>query len=115
MQVHRVYRLYEVHVYVHEGEKKRRKRDTCVLTYTYSVRSLFCGEERRFARTRQFILCGGEENNAQRFDQQEGIVCYFLKGLSCNRTRFIGKLIFMCLYATSMLNSTLYFNSEHSN
>lgn len=45
----------------------------------------------------------------------KGIVCYFFEGLSCNPTRFIGKLIFMCLYATSMLNSTLYFNSEHWN
>lgn len=62
----RTYRLYGVHVYVHEKEKKekiiiikkkeKRKKKTCVLTYTYSVRSLFCGEERASIYTMGYNL-----------------------------------------------------------
>lgn len=53
-------------MYVHEKEKKekiiiikkkeKRKKKTCVLTYTYSVRSLFCGEERASIYTMGYNL-----------------------------------------------------------
>lgn len=62
MRIHCAYRLYEVHVYVHE---------TRVLTYTYSVRSLFCGEQpsarRRTERMKEPIIL----NNAQRLTTVE--------------------------------------------
>lgn len=80
MQVHCVYRLYGVHVYVHEKEKKKKrenKKKTCVLTYTYSVRSLFCGEERPSVYTMESIYL--LKNNAQQFDQRRISFVIFLK------------------------------------
>lgn len=52
-------------MYVHEKEKKekiiiikkkKKEKKTCVLTYTYSVRSLFCGEERASIYTMGYNL-----------------------------------------------------------
>lgn len=58
-------------------KKRENKKKTCVLTYTYSVRSLFCGEERTSVYTMESIYL--LKNNAQQFDQRRISFVIFLK------------------------------------
>lgn len=79
--------------------------ETCVLTYTYSSDHYSVVSKPPNLGNDGYSKC-----NAQR-STLESIVCYFLK-THCAIALLTEKLIFMCLYASSTLNFTLYFNRE---